>query len=73
MLLDLELDLEKLQNCLFLYRSWTLAGHWGESFLESILQHDPKTVQMDLMMGPKWHQKPSLCWGKRFLEKMTAT
>ena len=42
-------------------------------FLESILQHDPKTIQMDLVMGPTWAQngiKNRHCAGKEhFLER----
>ena len=36
----------------------SLAASWplGRAFLESILQHDPKTVQMGLVMRPTWAQ-----------------
>ena len=40
----------------------------GRAFLGSILQHDPKTIQIDLMMGPTC-QKASLCRGKTLFGK----
>ena len=47
------------------------------AFLESIVQHDPKAVEMGLVMRPTWAQngfKNRHCaGGEHFLEKMTAT